>query len=166
MQIFQTIQEELRALAVSGKAESMQRFFKTGKGEYGEGDFFIGVSVPHQRLVAKSYCDDASAKDITALLDSKYHEERLTGVLILVMKYKKDKRKNIHEKWVNLFLNKTNRINNWDLVDSSAWRCCSCKRSTRQLCNPNANPAVTKATARAGASRRSIKNHIILPMPF
>jgi 3-methyladenine DNA glycosylase AlkD len=120
MQIFQTIQEELRALAVSGKAESMQRFFKTGKGEYGEGDFFIGVSVPHQRLVAKSYCDDASTKDITALLDSKYHEERLTGVLILVMKYKKDKRKNIHEKWVNLFLNKTNRINNWDLVDSSA----------------------------------------------
>ena len=120
MQISHLVKNELRALSVPNKSEAMQRFFKTGKGEYGEGDVFIGVSVPNQRLIAKAYYQDATQKDITDLLDSVYHEERLTAVLMLVLKYKSDKKKNEHKKWVDLYLQKTNCINNWDLVDSSA----------------------------------------------
>lgn len=120
MQISHLVKNELRALSVPNKSEAMQRFFKTGKGEYGEGDVFIGVSVPNQRLIAKAYYHDATQKDITNLLDSVYHEERLAAVFILVLKYKADKKKNEHQKWVDLYLKKTNRINNWDLVDSSA----------------------------------------------
>jgi 3-methyladenine DNA glycosylase AlkD len=120
MQISSLVKNELRALSIPNKSVAMQRFFKTGKGEYGEGDLFIGVSVPNQRLIAKSYYNDATQKDIEDLLDSEFHEERLTSVFILVLKYKSDKKINGHKKWVDLYLKKTNRINNWDLVDSSA----------------------------------------------
>lgn len=120
MQISHLVKNELRALSVPNKSEAMQRFFKTGKGEYGEGDVFIGVSVPNQRLIAKAYYQDATQKDISDLLESVYHEERLTAVFILVLKYKADKKKNEHQKWVDLYLQKTDCINNWDLVDSSA----------------------------------------------
>ena len=120
MQISTLVKNELRALSVPDKSEAMQRFFKTGKGEYGEGDLFIGVSVPNQRLIAKAYYQDATQKDISDLLESVYHEERLTAVHMLVLKYKSDKKKNEHQKWVDLYLQKTDCINNWDLVDSSA----------------------------------------------
>ena len=120
MQISSLVKNELRALSIPNKSVAMQRFFKTGKGEYGEGDLFIGVSVPNQRLIAKAYYNDATQKDIEDLLDSEFHEERLTSVFILVLKYKSDKKINGHKKWVDLYLKKTNRINNWDLVDSSA----------------------------------------------
>jgi 3-methyladenine DNA glycosylase AlkD len=120
MQISSLVKNELRALSIPNKSVAMQRFFKTGKGEYGEGDLFIGVSVPNQRLIAKAYYNDATQKDIEDLLDSEFHEERLTSVFILVLKYKSDKKINGHKKWVDLYLKKTHRINNWDLVDSSA----------------------------------------------
>ena len=105
------IQEDLRKMANPEKAKVLQRFFKTGKGEYGEGDVFLGVTVPQTREVAKKY-KDVGLGEVKKLLDSRIHEERLAGLLILVEKYKKD-RKRIYE----FYLKNTKAINNWDLVD-------------------------------------------------
>jgi 3-methyladenine DNA glycosylase AlkD len=114
------ITQSLLAVADSQKAISMQRFFKTGKGEYGEGDIFIGVSVPQQRAIAKQFQKDCTKKDVITLLDSPIHEERLTGVFILVDKFKKSIKSNQEQEWVELYIEKADKMNNWDLVDSSA----------------------------------------------
>jgi len=109
---------ELQSLGNPEKAKILQRFFKTGKGEYGEGDRFIGITVPEQRKLAKKY-DTLPLKELQKLLSSKYHEHRLTSLLILVIKYSKSddvEKKGI----VEFYLTNTKYINNWDLVDSSA----------------------------------------------
>jgi len=108
----------LKKQADPEKAAFFPRFFKTGKGEYGEGDVFIGITVPHIRSVVKIYRDLPLA-DVEELLEQKLHECRLAGLLILVDQYKRadDKHK---KKIVDLYLRRTDRINNWDLVDSSA----------------------------------------------
>ncbi len=100
------------------KAAFFPRFFKTGPGEYGEGDKFLGVIVPNQRKIAKQFRDLPEA-EIIKLLDDKYHECRLTAVLIMVEQYQRgdDAQK---QSIVDLYLKKIDRINNWDLVDSSA----------------------------------------------
>lgn len=114
------ITQSLLAVADTQKAKSMQRFFKTGKGEYGEGDIFIGVSVPQQRTIAKKYQKDCSKKDVSTLLSSPIHEERLTGVFILVDKFKKACKEKNEQEWVDLYIHHAEQMNNWDLVDSSA----------------------------------------------
>ena len=81
------VKKELRKIASKEKAISMSRYFKTGKGEYGEGDKFHGISVPEQKIIAKKYHIESDQKTITILLESIYHEERLTGVFILVQKF-------------------------------------------------------------------------------
>ena len=100
------ITQSLLAVADAQKAKSKQRFFKTGKGEYGEGDIFIGVSVPQQRAIAKQFQKDCTKKDVIALLDSPIHEERLTGVFILVDKFNKSLKSNQEQvaflTWVHL----------------------------------------------------------------
>ena len=114
----QKIKKRLKQLANKEKAEILQRFFKTGPGEYGEGDVFIGVKVPDLRKVAKDF-HDIAIKDVIILLESAIHEERLLALLILVSKYVKGNetaKKEIYE----LYLNKTKYINNWDLVDVTA----------------------------------------------
>lgn len=101
------------------KAAFFPYFFKTGKGEYGEGDQFLGITVPEQRTIAKKYTTLATLADIAALLESPIHEHRLTGLLILVYQYEKalePERKSIFE----FYLAHTKGINNWDLVDASA----------------------------------------------
>jgi len=111
-------QQQLKKLANPTKAVGVARFFKTGKGEYGEGDVFLGIAVPQIRIVAKQ-CKDLSLKEIEKLLQSKIHEERLLGLIILVNQFKKadeDKQKQIFD----LYLSNTKYINNWDLVDCSA----------------------------------------------
>jgi len=114
------IVSSLQSASDQQKAISMQRFFKTGKGEYGEGDIFIGVSVPQQRAIAKKYLAEANKATVISLLNSSVHEERLTGVFILVDKFKKAcKEKNEHE-WVDVYIQHADQMNNWDLVDSSA----------------------------------------------
>jgi 3-methyladenine DNA glycosylase AlkD len=110
------IQKEIRNIADKKKAEMMRRFFKTGRGEYGEGDIFLGISVPHSRKIAKEY-SGISLGEIGALLHSKIHEERLVALLLCIEKFKEEKNKRgIYE----LYLGNTRWINNWDLVDLSA----------------------------------------------
>ena len=104
--------QELQSKKDKNQAVILSRFFKTGKGQYGEGDIFLGIKVPIQRKIAKSYTD-ISFKDIQKLLNSKIHEYRLTGLFILIEKEDK-------EKVFNLYLKNTKNINNWDLVDLSA----------------------------------------------
>ena len=84
MKLHKKIINDLKAKSSPEKAKSMSRYFKTGVGEYGEGDLFLGVSVPDQRTIVKRYRTHADTKTVSYLLDSKYHEVRLTGVLIAV----------------------------------------------------------------------------------
>lgn len=100
------------------QAINLQRFFKTRKGEYGEGDIFYGIKVPEQRIIAKQF-SDLSLGDLKILITSKVHEERLIAVFILVEQFKKgdDKKKNIIYEF---YLKNRKGINNWDLVDLSA----------------------------------------------
>ncbi len=109
---------ELRKQASEKRAESSVWFFKTGKGQYGYGDKFLGVSVPHQRQVARKF-NHLTLGNIEILLQSPVHEERLVALLILVDQFKLADfltRKEIYE----FYLKNTSRVNNWDLVDLSA----------------------------------------------
>lgn len=100
------------------KALLLQRFFKTGKGEYAEGDRFLGLTVPQSRRIVREF-RDASFADVTALLESPFHEERFIALQLLVGQF-------VHgdalmkKKIVTHYLRSTRFINNWDLVDSSA----------------------------------------------
>jgi 3-methyladenine DNA glycosylase AlkD len=115
------ILRELQCLKNSKKAKDLTRFFKCGKGEYGEGDVFWGIMVPQQRQVAKKYFQEAGLKDIQKLLDSPVHEQRLTGLLMLVSQFEKaDER--TKKAIYNFYLKDAKRINNWDLVDLTAPR--------------------------------------------
>lgn len=112
------LKSDLRKLKNPEKAKVLQRFFKTGKGEYGEGDIFLGIIVPLQRAIAKKY-SNLPLEDIKLLLNSKIHEERLTAVFIIIQQYKKGdekSRKRIYE----FYLKNRKGINNWDLIDLSA----------------------------------------------
>lgn len=114
----QDLIKELKTYKNQKKAQQLQRFFKTKKGQYGHGDIFLGVKVPLQRQIAKKFIN-LSLSNLQTLLNSKIHEVRLTSLLIIVLKYQKspsEKRKKI----VNLYLKNTKNINNWDLVDLSA----------------------------------------------
>lgn len=114
----QQIISELKNLANPEQAKNLQRFFKTGAGQYGEGDIFLGIKVPLQRQVVRRH-GDLTLNEIQQLISSKIHEYRLTGLFILVGKYKKADsvgKKQI----VDFYLKNTKTINNWDLVDSSA----------------------------------------------
>lgn len=112
------IKNELQKLKKPAKAKLLRRFFKTGPGEYGEGDIFLGIVVPLQRQVAKKYTN-LSLVDLKRLLNSKIHEYRLTALFILIKKYKLANEKG-KKKIFNLYLASTKYINNWDLVDLSA----------------------------------------------
>lgn len=120
MSIGKEILAELRRQASPERAQLMQRYFKTGKGEYGEGDRFLGIPVPALRKLAKQHWKEAGTDTILPLLDSGYHEARLTGLFILCHKFLEDLKQGGGKQWVDLYLSKTASINNWDLVDSSA----------------------------------------------
>ncbi len=108
----------LKQLADPIKAKNLARFFKTGAGEYGEGDIFLGITVPAQRKVAKEHLD-LPLSEIEKLLASSVHEQRFTALEILVMQYEKAGTKE-QEKIFKFYLRQAKRINNWDLVDTSA----------------------------------------------
>lgn len=110
------LRKDLKKLANPQKAKLLQRFFKTGKGEYGEGDIFLGVMVPKSRILAKKY-KNFDLNDIGSMLESKIHEERLIALFILVDKYKTTNHKKII---FHFYIKNTKYINSWDLVDLSA----------------------------------------------
>ncbi|NCN28182.1 DNA alkylation repair protein [bacterium] len=109
----------LKKYASAKRKTTNEWFFKTGKGQYGEGDVFIGVSNPDARIVVKKFAN-SSIEDITNSLASAIHEERFVGVLILVAQYEKAKDKETRLQIAQFYLQNMKRINNWDLVDASA----------------------------------------------
>jgi 3-methyladenine DNA glycosylase AlkD len=109
------IKKELKSLSNKKQANLLKGYFKTGKGEYGEGDIFLGIKVPIQRQVAKKSID-LSVVGVEKLLNSKIHEERLVALLILVLKYERGGEKE-KKKIFETYLKNTKYINNWDLVD-------------------------------------------------
>lgn len=125
----QEISKLLRKLADPERAEHSARYFKTGQGQYGEGDRFLGIRVPEIRTQVKK-CEAISLADIQSLLLSVFHEERLFALLLLVRKFKKG---NVQEKSAiyDLYLKHTQRVNNWDLVDSSASQIVGSQLETR-----------------------------------
>ncbi len=112
------LKKELRSKATLKRAKILQRFFKTGPGEYGEGDIFLGIKVPDSRTIVKKY-SDIDFKEVEKLLHSKIHEERSVALGILIQKFQKGDEKQ-KEKVFKLYLKNTKNVNNWDLVDSSA----------------------------------------------
>lgn len=110
------IELALNDLSLPEKKEFLPSFFKTGKGEYAEGDKFLGVVVPDIRKVAKHY-KDISFTDVEELLHNEYHECRICALIILVEKFKKEKDSDTREKIYSFYLSQTLYINNWDLVD-------------------------------------------------
>jgi len=122
MSTLTNLRKELKSKANPKRAKSSQRFFKTGKGEYGEGDRFLGVVVLETRKIAQRY-KDLGFKDLRTLLKSKVHEERLAALLILVHQFQGasiDGSKITKKEIFNFYLKNTKYINNWDLVDGSA----------------------------------------------
>lgn len=118
MQKAKEIQQELEQYIDPVKREYLPNFFKTGKGQYGEGDKFLGIVVPNTRIVAKRH-KDAPFEVMAELLQSEWHECRLCALLMLVERFKKCDESGKKEIF-DFYLTQTTRINNWDLVDLSA----------------------------------------------
>ncbi|MGM9758942.1 MAG: DNA alkylation repair protein [Parabacteroides sp.] len=109
--------EELKSVGTPQKAADLSRFFKTGPGQYGEGDRFLGVIVPLTRQLAKAHLQ-TPFEELQKLLDSPWHEARLCALLILVLRYKARKTSpETREEIFRFYLRNTRRCNNWDLVD-------------------------------------------------
>jgi len=114
------VRETVKKLRNKEKAKLLQRYFKTGPGEYAEGDIFYGITVPALRALAGKF-KDLELKDTIALLKSPVHEERFLALIILMARYRRSDiagKKNIYR----IYLNNTRYINNWDLVDVTAKR--------------------------------------------
>ena len=102
-------------------AQHSQRYFKTGKGEYGENDKFIGLRNPESRAISKKFAKTADYETIEELLNSKIHEFRLIALLILEVKFKNNKKNSEEqEKVFDIYIRNADNINNWDLVDLTA----------------------------------------------
>ncbi len=108
--------QELLNLKDEEQAKHLMQFFKTGKGQYGEGDKFLGIRVPQTRNIVKKYYNNINFDQIQEMLDSPYHEIRLCALLIMVSLYEK----NNDERIIKLYIKNVKNINNWDLVDLTA----------------------------------------------
>ena len=113
------VRRQLKTMVNPEKAAFFPRFFKAGPGEYAEGDKFMGVIVPDQRKVAKQF-RDLPQTEIDKLLNDPIHECRLTGLLILVGQFERSKDQAQRKSIMQYYLSRTDAVNNWDLVDSSA----------------------------------------------
>ena len=116
-----SVQEELAAVASRDDAKFLSGFFKTGPGQYGEGDVILGVRVPDTRIVARRY-RELPLEEVDELLDSPIHEHRLAGLVIVTERYKRAKTDRLRQELFDFYLSAAlrGRINNWDLVDVSA----------------------------------------------
>jgi 3-methyladenine DNA glycosylase AlkD len=113
------LKTELKSYYNKERSEHSKRFFKTGPGEYGEGDIFYGLKVPEMRHIAKKYLS-LSFSDIERLLHSKIHEERFLALIILVYNFEKSSDEPYKKEIFDIYTQNTRWINNWDLVDVSA----------------------------------------------
>ena len=106
----------LKLIATEERRKVNEWFFKTGKGEYGYGDIFLGVTMPNVRKIAKKFSQEISLQELKKLIQNPIHEVRLCALIILVNKYKKEDSSKIFQ----YYMDHLTSINNWDLVDSSA----------------------------------------------
>ena len=117
-----TLYDNILAHQDPGQVEGLSRFFKTGKGQYGEGDKFLGIKVPVTREVVKDCWKETSFDDLETCIASEYHEIRLAALLTLVQIFKHAKKdKALQQQCVDFYLAHTQHINNWDLVDLSCY---------------------------------------------
>lgn len=116
----QSVKNDLLFLSNPEKAISKAKYFKNGKGEYAEGDVFIGLTNPEVHQICKHYRDLVSLEDIEMLIKDEIHEVRFAALTLLVLKYKKLKKLEEKTDFVNLYLRNIPYINNWDLVDCSS----------------------------------------------
>jgi 3-methyladenine DNA glycosylase AlkD len=122
MTVLSKITAELQKFANPEKGVFLERFFKTGPGQYGEGDVFIGLSAPQLRIISKTFYKDCSLEEISVLLNSPIHEYRLLALFMLTLKYSKAKEEAERKTIADFYILHTKRVNSWDLVDSSADR--------------------------------------------
>ena len=120
--MYNQILEALQFLSTPEKRDFLPYFFKTGKGQYAEGDQFIGVVVPDSRKLVKEYWQKTTLDDVQEILKSEFHEMRLVALLILVTKFEKTKDEKEKKTLVDFYLKNTKYINNWDLVDLSCYK--------------------------------------------
>ena len=120
--MYNQILEALQFLSTPEKRDFLPYFFKTGKGQYAEGDQFIGVVVPDSRKLVKEYWQKATLDDVQEILKSEFHEMRLVALLILVTKFEKTKDEKEKKTLVDFYLKNTKYSNNWDLVDLSCYK--------------------------------------------
>ena len=114
--------KEILAHQDPSQVEGLSRFFKTGKGQYGEGDKFLGIKVPVTREVVKQCWQETSFDDLETCIRSEYHEMRLAALLTLVQIFKHAKKDiDLQQRCINFYLSHTEFINNWDLVDLSCY---------------------------------------------
>src|SRR5919205_778792 len=114
------VRKELKRMADPNKAATLQRFFKTGPGHYGEGDIFIGVMVPQSRQIAKKF-SQLPLGEVRILLYSRIHEEWLVALLILAWRYSSSSSSSMEKEDIaKFYLEHIKQVNNWDLVDLSA----------------------------------------------
>ena len=113
---------QLTKCAEPSQVEGLARFFKTGPGQYGEGDRFLGIKVPVTRQVVKECWREMDFAGLEECLRSEYHEARLAGLLALVETFSHSKKNQVLQaECVDFYLSHTDRINNWDLVDLSCY---------------------------------------------
>lgn len=118
METYEKVINEIKSFADQEKANHLQRFFKTSKGDYGEGDLFLGLNVPTMRSIAKKHYSSISLDEISKMIKSPYHEERMVALFLMVFIYEKSPAQKTDI--FNLYLKSVQYINNWDLVDLSA----------------------------------------------
>ena len=117
-----TLYDNIIAQQDPSQVEGLSRFFKTGKGQYGEGDLFLGIKVPVTREVVKQCWQKTSFEDLESCIVSEYHEMRLAALLTLVQIFKHAKKdKGLQKQCIEFYLSHTQYINNWDLVDLSCY---------------------------------------------
>lgn len=117
---YQEVELALHSLRNTKRAALCARYFKTGKGEYAEGDMFLGLTVPEVRTLVKKYYRSLSLTDVGHLLRNRYHEARLLALLVLVAKYEHTDDQKEQKAIFTLYTKHARYINNWDLVDTSA----------------------------------------------
>ena len=116
------IEKDFLKYSDPSKARHSSRFFKTGKGEYGEGDIFLGITNPQIDEIVKKYYKDVSLKDLMYFLKNKYHDYRMFALKTLVKKYSKCKTEKDKKEIYDLYISNTKYINNWDLVDVTSYK--------------------------------------------